>query len=105
MDFLIFCLMIGFVIAAPGYPEEVVVECTPPDGYPSTWSYSIWMSGVWAQKDNVTKCIDPNLCYDDPPGNFVKVKLCSSSKPRGLTQSSNFCDVFLKRSPYLLLPK
>jgi len=78
MDFLIFCLMIGFVIAAPGYPEEVVVECTPPDGYPSTWSYSIWMSGVWAQKDNVTKCIDPNLCYDDPPGNFVKVKFCSS---------------------------
>lgn len=94
MDFLIFCLMTGFVIAAPGYPEEVVVECTPPEGYPSTWSYSIWMSGVWAQKDNVTKCIDPNLCYDDPPGNFVKVKLCSSSKPRGLTQSSNFCDVF-----------
>ncbi len=69
------------MIAAPGYPEEVIVECSPPVGYPETWSYSIWMSGVWAQKDNVTKCIDPNLCYDDPPGNqqtmtFYKIDPC-----------------------------
>jgi hypothetical protein len=26
------------------------------------------MKGKWALKENVTNCIDPNLCYDAPPG-------------------------------------
>jgi hypothetical protein len=25
------------------------------------------MKGQWGLKDNVTNCINPNLCYDDPP--------------------------------------
>ena len=41
--------------------------CGAPPGYPDTWSYNIWMKGQWAFKENITNCIDPNLCYDDPP--------------------------------------
>jgi len=29
-------------VVAPGYPEEVIVECIPPEGYPEIWSYGIW---------------------------------------------------------------
>jgi hypothetical protein len=55
------------VIDTPGYPEEVIVECGIPEGYPDVWSYSIWLNGRWLKKENVTRCIDPNLCYDSPP--------------------------------------
>ena len=58
----------GFVVATTGYPEEVISECIPPNGYPDTWSYNIWRKGQWTNTANVTLCIDPNLCYNDPPG-------------------------------------
>ena len=58
---------LGFVVAGPGYPEEVIVECVPPDGYPDTWNYGIWLLGQWSNLANISKCIDPNLCYNDPP--------------------------------------
>ena len=55
-------------MVAPGYPEEVISECVPPEGYPDTWNYNIWTKGRWTNLGNITRCIDPNLCYDDPPG-------------------------------------
>ena len=57
----------GFVIVAPGYPESITVECVPPEGYPDTWQYGIWLKGRWDNVGNITKCIDPTLCYDKPP--------------------------------------
>ncbi len=63
-------------MVAPGYPEEVISECVPPDGYPDTWRYKIWLQGQWSNLGNISKCIDPNLCYDDPPGvNFINILL------------------------------
>ena len=61
-------LVSGFVLVAPGYPEEVISECVPPDGYPDPWAYSIWTKGQWTNVGNITSCIDPDICYDDPPG-------------------------------------
>ena len=57
----------GWVVSAPGYPEEVIAECIPPEGYPDNWSYEIWLKGRWSNLANVGKCLNPNLCYDDPP--------------------------------------
>ena len=57
----------GFVIKTPGYPEEVVVECIEPEGYPDTWDYKIWQNGRWRGMDQIEGCLNPNLCYDDPP--------------------------------------
>ena len=50
-----------------GYPEQLIVTCVPPEGYPDTWSYEIWLKGRWNFITNITKCINPNLCYNDPP--------------------------------------
>ena len=60
-------ITLGFVVVSPGYPEEVIVECVPPDGYPDTWNYGIWLQGYWSNLAKISKCIDPNLCYNDPP--------------------------------------
>ena len=59
--------MAGFVLVAPGYPEEVIVECIEPEGYPDTWTYNIWLKGRWKNVETIEKCIDPNRCYDTPP--------------------------------------
>jgi hypothetical protein len=60
-------MILGFVVAAPGHPEEVIVDCVTPEGYPDVWSYNIWLEGRWNNLGNVTNCINPNLCYDPPP--------------------------------------
>ena len=57
----------GYVVTAPGYPEEVMVECIEPEGYPDTWSYNIWLKGRWKNIDNIAGCIDPNRCHSSPP--------------------------------------
>ena len=52
----------------PGYPEEIIVECTAPTGYYSPqWTYEQWREGVWTNFGNITRCIDPNRCYDAIP--------------------------------------
>jgi hypothetical protein len=61
------CLFPGFVISAPDYPEQVVAECIEPADYIEKWSYEIWLKGRWSNTNNLSACIDPNLCYDDPP--------------------------------------
>ena len=57
----------GWVLDAPGYPGELTVECAAPDGYTDQWSYGIWLKGRWSNLQSVTRCIDPNLCYNEPP--------------------------------------
>jgi hypothetical protein len=57
----------GFVLAVAGYPAEQIVQCIEPLNYPGDWSYGIWLKGRWSNTENLTSCIDPNLCYDDPP--------------------------------------
>lgn len=52
---------------APGYPEEVMVECIEPEGYPDTWNYNICLKGRWKNIENIGQCIDPNRCYSKPP--------------------------------------
>jgi hypothetical protein len=42
-------------VDTPGYPEEVIVECVPPEGYPDIWSYGVWMKGRWSNLANITK--------------------------------------------------
>ena len=44
-----------------------MVECINPEGYPDVWKYNIWLEGQWNNLANVTKCMDPNVCYNDPP--------------------------------------
>ena len=61
------CLEDGFVIDMPGYPEEVLVECINPLNYFSDWKYELWREGIWTNYGNLTKCIDPLLCYDEIP--------------------------------------
>jgi len=60
-------LFIGFVIDTPGYPTQLTTECVEPEGYPTVWNYTIWLLGRWSNIDNIGRCIDPNLCYNDPP--------------------------------------
>jgi hypothetical protein len=43
------------VVVAPGYPEEVDVECIEPEGYPDTWSYNIWLKGRWKNMEYVNR--------------------------------------------------
>ena len=58
----------GFVIDIPyHYPEALVVSCTEPEGYPNEWYYEIWRDGIWKDRGNITRCIDPNRCYTPPP--------------------------------------
>ncbi len=54
-------------MVAPGYPEEVIVECIEPENYPDVWYYKVWLQGRWKNFDNIAKCIDPHRCYDPPP--------------------------------------
>ena len=61
------CVEEGFVIDMPGYPEEVIVDCVEPEGYYTNWHYNMWREGVWTNYGNITKCIDPNRCYDEIP--------------------------------------
>lgn len=61
------CETDGWVVDMPNYPEAIVVNCTYPVGYPDEWYYGIWNDGVWAHKENVTRCIDPDRCYSPPP--------------------------------------
>ena len=44
-----------------------MIECVNPEDYPDIWKYNIWLEGKWSNLANVTRCIDPNICYDDPP--------------------------------------
>ncbi len=38
----------GWVIEIPGaYPEELIVTCREPVGYPDEWHYGIWNEGYW----------------------------------------------------------
>ena len=71
-----FHYILGWVINARGYPEQMTVECIPPEGYPDVWSYGIWLKGRWSNVQNITACIDPNLCYSDPPGTNVVKLFC-----------------------------
>ena len=83
----------GFVINTPGYPEAVVVQCSAPAGYPDTWDYKIWMKGIWALTENVTNCIDPNLCYDSPPSlplDFTVNWNQTTAKPNTVNTTLNY---------------
>ena len=83
-------VFLGFVIVAPGYPEEVVVECIEPEGYPDIWSYDIWLKGRWTNLGNISKCIDPNRCYDSPPllpADFTVVWNETTDKPNTVNTS------------------
>jgi hypothetical protein len=75
---------------APGYPEEIIVECIEPEDYPDNWSYGIWLKGRWTNLANVTKCIDPNVCYDSPPtppSDFTVVWNQTTDKPNVVNTS------------------
>jgi hypothetical protein len=39
------------------------------------------MKGQWALKENVTNCINPNLCYDDPPGDNLVIYFILNAIP------------------------
>lgn len=75
------------MIDAPNYPEEISCVCIPPDNYPNTWSYNVWLQGQWSNVGNITKCINPNLCYSDPPAlptDFSVTWNQTASKPNQL---------------------
>ena len=81
------------MIVAPGYPEEVDCICGPPDGYPDTWSYSIWLQGQWSNTGNISKCINPNLCYNDPPSlpvDFTVNWNQTTAKPNRVNTTLNY---------------
>jgi hypothetical protein len=54
-------LYLGFVLRAPGYPEEITVECVEPENYTQNWKYLSWMNGKWNNLENIIECLDPGL--------------------------------------------
>ena len=54
-------LYLGFVLRAPGYPEEIIVECVEPDNHIQNWKYLSWMNGKWNNLENIIECLDPGL--------------------------------------------
>ena len=80
----------------------MIVECTRPADYPSTWNYGVWLKGLWSNTDNLTKCIDPNLCYNDPPSlpeDFSVVWNQTTAKPNSVNTTITYsCARLCKKS-------
>lgn len=52
------CKQPGYLVNTAGYPAKVTLECTTTTSTPN-----------WMGSDKVANgCLDPNRCYDDPPG-------------------------------------
>lgn len=65
--FRISCTEPDHVMANGRFENSIDIVCSIPPDYSTNWKHQKWLEGFWKGVDLLRPCIDPNICYGDPP--------------------------------------